>query len=61
MFRKVNLYLKESIQEFGRINWPTRKQTALLVGVVILVSLALAFYLGALDFAFVYLIEQIII
>lgn len=61
MFRKLKLYLKESVKEFGRINWPNRKQTITLVGVVILVSLSLATYLGALDFFFVYLVEQFVI
>ena len=61
MFKRLQLYLKESLQEFGRINWPTRKQTIMLVGVVIVVSLMLATYLGALDFLFVYLIEQLVI
>ncbi|MBU2101469.1 preprotein translocase subunit SecE [Patescibacteria group bacterium] len=61
MIGKLSLFLKESIREFKRINWPSRKQAGVLVVVVIIVSLVIAFYLGALDYGFVYLLEKIIL
>ncbi|MDP3953602.1 MAG: preprotein translocase subunit SecE [bacterium] len=61
MFSKLSVFLKESLREFKRINWPTRKEALVLVGVVVLVSLAFAVYLGALDFLFVYLLELLVI
>lgn len=61
MFNKLSVFLKESLREFKRINWPTRKEALVLVGVVIFVSLVFAFYLGALDFLFVYLLELLVI
>ncbi|OGY57130.1 MAG: preprotein translocase subunit SecE [Candidatus Colwellbacteria bacterium RBG_13_48_8] len=60
MFTKLRLYLKESFMEFKRVNWPSRKEAAVLVGVVVFVSLAVAIYLGALDFGFVYLLKQLL-
>ncbi|PIR97745.1 MAG: preprotein translocase subunit SecE [Candidatus Colwellbacteria bacterium CG10_big_fil_rev_8_21_14_0_10_42_22] len=60
MFSKFRLYIKESTREFKRINWPSRKEATVLVMVVIVVSLIIAAYLGALDFAFVYLLELIV-
>ncbi|MEX2054050.1 MAG: preprotein translocase subunit SecE [Candidatus Colwellbacteria bacterium] len=60
MFSKLSVFLKESIREFKRINWPTRKEALLLVGVVVFVSLVFAFYLGALDILFAYLLELLL-
>ena len=61
MFSKLSSFLRESLRDFKRINWPTRKEAMVLIGVVIFVCLAFAIYLGGLDFLFVYLLEQFII
>jgi len=61
MFNKLSLFLKDSVREFKRINWPNRKEAAVLVTVVIFVSLLLAVYLGALDFLFIYLLESLVL
>ncbi len=61
MFSKLSVFLKESFREFKRINWPTRKEALVLVGIVVVVSLVFALYLGALDFLFVYLLELLVI
>jgi len=60
MFSKLSVFLKESMREFKRINWPTRKEALLLVWVVVVVSLVFALYLGALDFLFVDLLQLLI-
>ena len=60
MFSRLSNFLRESLREFKRINWPTRKEAFVLVGVVVFVSLAFAVYLGALDFLFIYLLERIV-
>jgi len=61
MFAKFKSYLQESRQEFRRVNWPTREETIRLTLIVIGISLAVSFYLGALDFIFKYMLEKFIL
>ncbi|MDD5711027.1 MAG: preprotein translocase subunit SecE [Candidatus Colwellbacteria bacterium] len=61
MIGKLRSYLKESFSEFKRINWPSRKEAAVLVAVVVLLSLAISAYLGALDYIFAYLLGKLIL
>ncbi len=60
MFSKVQLFLQEAKQEFQRVNWPTLPETLRLTAIVVVFSLAIAFFLGVLDTAFTYLLSQII-
>jgi len=48
--RKLFTYLKESKAELRKVVWPSRKQTRDNSIVVIIVSLAVALFLGAIDF-----------
>jgi len=61
MIGKLKSYLRESFREFKRINWPSRKEAALLVAVVVFLSLVIAFYLGALDYVFAYILGKLIL
>jgi preprotein translocase subunit SecE len=61
MFAKLSSFLQESKQELNRVNWPSREETVRLTLVVILLSLLVAAYLGALDFAFAYLLELLLL
>ncbi len=45
----VRTFLSEVKTEFGKISWPTRKQTISSTVVVIVMSTLVAFYLGAVD------------
>lgn len=54
---KLITYLKESRAELMKVAWPSRKQTRDSTIIVIIVSIAVAIFLGVLD----YLIEQGII
>ena len=49
---KLSTYLKESAAEMKKVTWPTRKETYNYTLLVIIVSLAVALFLGALDFVF---------
>ena len=51
---KLITYLKESRAELMKVAWPSRKQTRDSTIIVIIVSIAVAIFLGVLD----YLIEQ---
>ena len=55
---KLIAFLMESKQEFNRINWPTSKETINLTLIVILLSVGLAFFLGAVDFGLGYLLQN---
>jgi len=46
---RVNEFITEVKGEFGKIVWPTKKQTLMSTGVVIVLVLMLSFYLGAVD------------
>ena len=61
MFEKIKSYILESRQEFRRVNWPTRQQTIRLTLIVVGMSLAVAFFLGALDYLFQYILEKFLI
>ena len=46
------------ISELRKVTWPTRRETANLTGVVIIVSLALGVLLGGADLFFGWVIQQ---
>lgn len=58
---KLWQFVKESRAELNKVNWPTRAQTIKFTGVVIGVSLAVAIFLGALDYLFEYLSKVFVI
>ncbi|MEK7479177.1 MAG: preprotein translocase subunit SecE [Patescibacteria group bacterium] len=58
--QKAGEFLKESRQELGKVNWPTKAETIRLTAFVIVFSLFMAAFLGALDMLFIRILEQII-
>ena len=61
MFTKIKNFLQEAIQEFKRINWPTRQETIRYTVFVLGFSTAVAIVLGLLDFTFLYLLKKFFI
>ena len=57
---KLKPFFQEARQEFNRINWPTVKETINLTVVVILMSIGVAAFLGAVDYGLSYLLEILI-
>ena len=53
-------YLKEVRDEISQVSWPSRKEAINMTLIVIGVSLAVGAYLGALDYAFTWLMGLII-
>jgi preprotein translocase subunit SecE len=49
---KLTNYIKASISEMKKVTWPTKKETYNYTVLVIGISLAVAAFLGALDFVF---------
>ena len=42
-------FIKEVRAELKKVTWPTREETIKLTGVVIIISLAVALFIGGLD------------
>lgn len=51
---KIITFLKEAKVELKKVNWPTKQQTINYTLIVIGVSLAVAAFLGTLDYFFHY-------
>lgn len=57
---RLTNYIKGSIEEMKKVSWPTKKETQKYTLLVIGISLAVAAFLGSLDFLFTWLLEQIL-
>ena len=60
LIQKIPKYIKESIAELKKVNWPTKKQTTNYSLLVIGISVAVAAFLGLCDYLFSYAIERLI-
>ena len=58
---KIFNYVSASISEMKKVTWPTKKETYNYTLLVIGLSLAVAVFLGALDFIFTEAFQIIII
>ncbi len=58
---KAITFLKEVRLEMGKVNWPTRQQTIRYTLIIVGISAVVAAFLGALDFAFVFLLNEFIL
>jgi len=61
LLEKIITFLKEARVELKKVNWPTRQETIKHTLIIIGVSLAVAIFLGGLDFIFTWIIRQFII
>jgi len=59
--KKAIKFLKEVRLELKRVTWPTRQETIKHTFVIIGFSLAVAAFLGGLDFLFSYLLNKFVI
>ena len=53
-------YLKETRAELRKVSWPTRKQATNLTLIVLAVTVAMAIFLGAVDFLFANLLRLLV-
>lgn len=53
-------YIKDTLAELKLVSWPSRKKTVQLSAIVVAVSLIMAFYVGALDFGFTSLLQNLL-
>lgn len=56
--KNLVIYLKEVKTEAKKVNWPTRKETMKYTLVVIAIAMAVAIFLGALDFIFTLILKK---
>ncbi len=57
---KLKEYLQETKAELAHVSWPSRKQAIAYTVIVIFLSFAVAFFLGAFDYIFQTLLAKII-
>lgn len=53
-------FLRQVRQELKKVEWPTRQQTIRLTGLVIIASILVGVYIGALDWVFTYLLTFLV-
>jgi len=61
MIDKIINFLKEVNSELKKVNWLTREETIKYTGIVIAASLAVAFFLGGLNYLFTYLLSRFVL
>ena len=59
MFERIKTFLKESYQEFKKVRWPTREELVGLTIAVVVSSLILLVFVGAIDRLFFLLIRLV--
>ena len=57
---KVVIFLKEVRSELIKVKWPTRPEVIKMTSLVILISLLVGIYVGAVDFALTKIMEVIV-
>jgi len=60
MFNKIVNFVKEARVELKKVNWPTKQQTINYTLIVIGLSIAVALFLGGLDFVFSSVLKKLI-
>ena len=60
MFKKFTNYVRESRIELKKVVWPSKKQTKNHTLLVIGISIAVALFLGAVDFILNQILELVI-
>lgn len=61
IFSKLIIFLKEVRLEIKKVNWPSRKQTTRYVLIVIGISVAVAAFLGTIDFICTSLLNEFVL
>jgi preprotein translocase subunit SecE len=60
-FTRIAIFLKEVRVELKKVTWPSQQETIKYTLVVILISLAVAFFLGAADLVFQWVMDKFVI
>lgn len=57
---RIGEYLKDTKGELKHVNWPTKNQAILFTVIVVVFSLATAFFLGTFDYIFAMILKLFI-
>ncbi len=60
MFKKLTSYIKNSIVELKRVNWPTKDEAIKNTILVVVICLAMAAFLGVIDFILTQILQIVI-
>ncbi len=61
MLNRILTFLKEAQTELKKVTWPTRQETVRYTITVIVISAAVAIFLGSLDFVFQFILNKFIL
>jgi preprotein translocase subunit SecE len=61
MANQIVQFFKEAKSELLKVNWPNRQQTINYTLMVIAISIAVAIFLGGLDYFFGYILKTFIV
>jgi preprotein translocase subunit SecE len=59
-FKSLQTFFQDVLAEFKRVSWPTRQATLQSTAVVLVVTLAVAVFLGIVDVGLASAVKQII-
>ena len=54
------MFLKETQAELKKVTWPTQQEVIRLTVVVVLISVMIGLFVGALDFVFTKVVETVV-
>ena len=57
---RFTTYLQETKAEMKHVKWPTQTQTFIYTGLIILISILVAMFLGAFDYIFTQFLNSVI-
>jgi preprotein translocase subunit SecE len=60
LLRRAQEFFREVVAEFRKVNWPTREQLMNSTAVVLVVTVVVAFFLGAVDIGLARIVERIL-
>ncbi len=60
IFDRIVSFFKEVRLETKKVNWPTRKETIKYTVATLAITIAIAIFLGGLDFIFTFALNKII-
>jgi len=58
--QKIVTFFQEVKMEMKKVNWPTKNETIRYTLIVIAISIAVAIYLGGLDFIFTTILNKFV-
>ncbi len=61
LVNKLSSFLKEVRLEMKKVNWPTRKEAVKYTLIIVGLSLAVAAFLGGLDYIFTTLLNKFVL